>query len=220
MEEIKNTMVELNTETQEVNTEREEVSEERVVKLTKPYVFEGKEYEEIDLSGLEKLTIRDAIDTQLELFGVEVAASVLCETTTAFARTMAAKATGLPIEFFKLMPRGASRKVAGVVRNYMNVEAATENHVMQLEEPYHFKGQTYTEVDLNGIADLNSMNESEAENRLARAGFMVTETSFNYLFACILASMATGLPEEFFTGLPLREVLKLKNAVNDSGFFE
>ena len=74
-------------------------------------------------------------------------------------------------------------------------------------------------MDLNGIADLNSMNESEAENRLARAGFMVTETSFNYLFACILASMATGLPEEFFTGLPLREVLKLKNAVNDSGFF-
>ena len=220
MEEIKNAMVEVNTETQEVNTEKEEVSEERVVKLTKPYVFEGKEYEEIDLSGLEKLTIRDAIDTQLELFGVEVAASVLCETTTAFARTMAAKATGLPIEFFKLMPRGASRKVAGVVRNYMNVDAATENHVMQLEEPYHFKGQTYTEVDLNGIADLNSMNESEAENRLARAGFMVTETSFNYLFACILASMATGLPEELFTGLPLREVLKLKNAVNDSGFFE
>ena len=220
MEEIKNAMVEVNTETQEVNTEKEEVSEERVVKLTKPYVFEGKEYEEIDLSGLEKLTIRDAIDTQLELFGVEVAASVLCETTTAFARTMAAKATGLPIEFFKLMPRGASRKVAGVVRNYMNVDAATENHVMQLEEPYHFKGQTYTEVDLNGIADLNSMNESEAENRMAREGFMVMETSFNYLFACVLASMATGLPEEFFTGLPLREVLKLKNAVNDSGFFE
>ena len=79
MEEIKNAMVEVNTETQEVNTEKEEVSEERVVKLTKPYVFEGKEYEEIDLSGLEKLTIRDAIDTQLELFGVEVAASVLCE---------------------------------------------------------------------------------------------------------------------------------------------
>ena len=47
MEEIKNTMVEVNTETQEVNTEREEVSEERVVKLTKPYVFEGKEYEEL-----------------------------------------------------------------------------------------------------------------------------------------------------------------------------
>ena len=32
MEEIKNAMVEVNTETQEVNTEREEASEERVVK--------------------------------------------------------------------------------------------------------------------------------------------------------------------------------------------
>ncbi len=68
------------------------------------------------------------------------------------------------------------------------------------------------------MADLNTLNESEAENRMAREGFVVTETSFNYLFACILASMATGLPEEFFTGLPLREVLKLKNAVNDADF--
>ena len=223
MNEEKNMMAEANEETAQTT------QSERVIDLGKPYKFEGTEYTSIDLSGLDKLTVKDAIDAQRQLFNErEVAAAMLCETTTAFARAIAAKAAELPIEFFKLlpieffklMPRGASRKVAGVVRNYMNVEAATENHVMQLEEPYHFKGQTYTEVDLNGIADLNSMNESEAENRLARAGFMVTETSFNYLFACILASMATGLPEEFFTGLPLREVLKLKNAVNDSGFFE
>ena len=200
MSEEKNMMAEANEETAQIT------QNERVIDLGKPYKFEGTEYTSIDLSGLDKLTVKDAIDAQRQLFNEREVA--------------AAKAAELPIEFFKLMPRGASRKVAGVVRNYMNVDAATENHVMQLEEPYHFKGQTYTEVDLNGIADLNSMNESEAENRLARAGFMVTETSFNYLFACILASMATGLPEEFFTGLPLREVLKLKNAVNDSGFFE
>ena len=205
MNEEKNMMAEANEETAQTT------QNERVIDLGKPYKFEGTEYTSIDLSGLDKLTVKDAIDAQGQLFN---------EREVAFARAIAAKAAELPIEFFKLMPRGASRKVAGVVRNYMNADAATENHVMQLEEPYHFKGQTYTEVDLNGIADLNSMNESEAENRLARAGFMVTETSFNYLFACILASMATGLPEEFFTGLPLREVLKLKNAVNDSGFFE
>ena len=206
MSEEKNMMAEANEETAQTT------QSERVIDLGKPYKFEGTEYTSIDLSGLDKLTVKDAIDAQRQLFNEREVA--------AFARAIAAKAAELPIEFFKLMPRGASRRVAGVVRNYMNVDAATKNHVMQLEEPYHFKGQTYTEVDLNGIADLNSMNESEAENRLARAGFMVTETSFNYLFACILASMATGLPEEFFTGLPLREVLKLKNAVNDSGFFE
>lgn len=204
----------------EINEEAAQ-EENRVIELGKPYKFEDKEYTSIDLTGLDKLTVQDAINAQRQLFNErEVAAAMLCETTTAFARALAAKATELPIELFKLMPRGASRKVAAAVRGYMNVDGATENHVMQLAKPYFFKGKTYTEIDLNGIADLNSMNESEAENRLARAGFVVTETSFNYLFACILASMATGLPEEFFTGLPLYETLKLKNAVNDSGFFE
>lgn len=195
--------------------------ESQMIDLGKPYKFEGKEYTEIDLSGLDKLTVKDAIDIQRQLFNErEVAAAMLTETTTAFARAVAAKATELPIEFFKLMPRGASRRVLGSVRGYMNVDAATENHVMRLVKPVHFKGNTYTEIDLNGIADLNSMNESEAENRMARAGFVVTETSYNFLYPCILASMATGLPEEFFTGLPLYETLKLKNAVNDSSFFE
>lgn len=195
--------------------------ESRVIALTKPYKFEGQEYTTIDLTGLDKLTVKDAIDSQRQLFNErEMAAAMLCETTTAFARAIAARAAELPIEFFKLLPLGGNRKVVAAVREYMNVDDATENGVMRLERPYSFQGQTYTEVDLSGVAELNSMNASEAENRLARAGFMVTETSFNYLFACILASMATGLPEEFFTGLPLCETLKLKNAVNESGFFE
>ena len=42
---------------------------ENIVELAKPYVFEGKEYGEIDLTGLEKLTVQDAIDVQRQLFG-------------------------------------------------------------------------------------------------------------------------------------------------------
>lgn len=216
MSDEKNIQAETNEEAVQAAQE-----ESRVIDLGKPYKFEGTEYTEIDLTGLDKLTVKDAIDIQRQLFNErEVAAAMLTETTTAFARAIAAKATELPIEFFKLMPRGASRRVLGEVRGYMNVPADTENHVMRLVKPVHFKGKSYSEVDLNGIADLNSMNESEAENRMARAGFVVTETSYNFLYPCILASMATGLPEEFFTGLPLYETLKLKNAVNDSGFFE
>ena len=49
---------------------------------------------------------------------------------------------------------------------------------------------------------------------------MVTENGTNYLYACVIASMATGIPEDFFTGLPMCELLKLKNAVNDADFFE
>lgn len=199
---------------------KDATTETNVVKFGKPYNFEGTEYTEIDLAGLDKLTINDAVKAQLQLLGEqEVATAILCETTTAFARVIACKATGLPIEFFKLMPRGAARAVRQAVQTHINVSAA-ENHVITFEKPYIYKGQTYTSVDLYGIADLNSMNDSAAENRIAREGFPITENSTNYLFACAIASMATGLDEEFFTGLPLCEVLKLKNAVSDSSFFE
>ena len=42
---------------------------ENIVELARPYGFEGKEYGEIDLTGLEKLTVQDAIDVQRQLFG-------------------------------------------------------------------------------------------------------------------------------------------------------
>ena len=83
---------EIKTGNQEENARKEgqETVERITVKLEKPYVFENTEYQEIDLTGLGKLTIQDAIDAQRQLFGEqEVAAAVLCETTTAFARTMA-----------------------------------------------------------------------------------------------------------------------------------
>ena len=209
----------INTEGVENITEQQ-IRQKIAVVLEKPYVFEGKEYAEIDLTNLDKLTIKDAIDAQRQLFGEqEIAAAVLCETTTAFARVIAAKATEQPIEFFKMMPRGISRRVASAVRGYLNVDSTTENHVMHLVKPCFFKGKQYQAIDLNGIADLNSLQESEAENRLAREGFVVTENATNYLYSCAIASMATGIPEEFFTGLPLYELLKLKNAVNDQDFF-
>ena len=202
------------------NITEQQTRQKIVVALGKPYVFEGKEYPEIDLTDMDKLTIQDAIDAQRQLFGEqEVAAAMLCETTTAFARIIAAKATEQPIEFFKLMPRGAMKRIVAAVRGYLNVDSTTENHVMNLVKPCFYKGKQYQAIDLNGIADLNSLQESEAENRLAREGFVVTENTTNYLYACVIASMATGIPEEFFTGLPLYELLKLKNAVNDQDFF-
>lgn len=193
-----------------------------VVAFKRPYTFERKEYSEVDLSGLDRLTVKDAIEVQRQLFGQqEVAASLLTETTTAFAQALAVKASGKPVEFFKLMKKPFYRPVFRYVHEYvMSVEKGVENHVMQLEKPCFFEGREYREIDLNGVADLNSMQESAAENRMAREGFVVTETSFNYLYACIVASMATGLPEEFFTGLPICEAVKLKNAVNDGDFFE
>ena len=51
---------------------------ENIVELARPYGFEGKEYGEIDLTGLEKLTVQDAIDVQRQLFGEGEAAARCC----------------------------------------------------------------------------------------------------------------------------------------------
>ena len=190
---------------------------ENVLKLNRPVRFEGIEYAEIDLSGLARLTIADAVDAQRRC-QEDLAAATVCATTTVFAREIAVKATGMPVEFFKLMPRGASRQVVRAVQAHMNTVNGTENHVMKLEKPYYFDGE-HTEIDLNGLASLTAMNESEAENLIAREGFVILETSANYLYICCLAGMATGKPVKFFTGLPLCELIKLKNAVNDADFF-
>ena len=192
-----------------------------IIKLKKPYAFEGTEHTEIDLSGIENLKISDAIDAQNECFSErEVAASILPETSTAFTRKLAAKATKFPIEFFKLAPLPVSKKVSQFVTGYLNVAADSEDHTMKFEKPYIFDGKTYKEVDLSGIASLTCMDESAAENRMASEGIVSADTSTNYFYACIIASTATGLPEEFFTNLPLIELLKLKVKVNSPSFFE
>lgn len=216
-----------NKEVMETAAETEEARQDasagraRIVELGKPFNFEGSEYTEIDLGGLDSLTIRDAVDAQKALFGQqEIASTLVCETTTSFATAIAAKASGLPIEFFKLMPRGAGMRVRRAVQNYINNKNKGEGAVLRLEKPYAFRGEMYEELDLSAIADLSTMAESAAENEMAREGIVITENSFNYLYACIIAAMATKKPKEFFTGLPLRELLKVKEAVNNADFFE
>ena len=204
-----------------MKTTETENKEKNVITLNKPYKFEGTEYTEIDLSGLDKLTIKDAIDIQAQLIAKrEVAATVLTETSTAFARMVIAKATGYPIEFFEVMPRSQSKQVQQAVMMYLNIDTQTENHVMTFDKPYSFEGKSYKDIDLSKIGDLTSLNESEAENRMVREGIISPDNTTNYFYSCILASMATGQPEEFFTGLPFKEILKLKLAVNDPSFFE
>ena len=59
------------------------------------YKRQGKEYDSLELSGMEKMTVQDLIDTQKSI-GNETAAMYAMEMTTSFAQEMAVKATGKP----------------------------------------------------------------------------------------------------------------------------
>lgn len=201
---------------------------DNIVKFDKPYKFEGKEYDSLDLSGMEKMTVQDLIDIQKNI-GNELAAMSVMEMTTSFAQEMAVKATGKPVEFFKLMPRGKIKKVqAAVVKGMDNSENADEvkkqleSHTLKFAAPYTYegsekaelKGKAFDSIDLSGVGELNTMSESMAENRMAAGGFTPVNTHRNYLYCCIIASMGTGYPVDFFAGLPLCEAVKLRDAVN------
>ena len=202
---------------------------ENIVKFDKPYKFEGKEYDSLDLSSMAKMTVQDLIDVQKSIGNEMVAMSVM-EMSTAFAQEMAVKATGKPVEFFKLMPRGKIKKVqAAIIKSMDNSEKTDEikkqleSHALKFAAPYTYegsekaelKGQTFDGVDLSGVGELNTMSESTAENRMVAGGFALVNTHRNYLYCC----MGTGYPVDFFAGLPLSEAVKLRDAVN-ADFFE
>ena len=80
---------------------------EAVIRLSQKYIFEDKEYEEIDLSGLEDMTANDMIAANkvLEKSG---SFSFLPEMSLEYACIISARATKMPVEFFKsLHPRDA-----------------------------------------------------------------------------------------------------------------
>ena len=147
-----------------------------IVKFAKPYSFEGTEYTEVDLSGMDKLTIQDMIDIQKSLAN-ELASLAALEATTSFAQEMATNASGKPVEFFKLMPRAKIKQVQTAI--LLSLTATTKSdpakHIVKFDAPYTYngeekadiKGKTFESVDLSGVGELNTMSESMAENRLA-----------------------------------------------------
>ena len=96
-----------------------------IVKFAKPYSFEGTEYTEVDLSGMDKLTIQDMIDIQKSLAN-ELASLAALEATTSFAQEMATKASGKPVEFFKLMPRAKIKQVQTAILLSLNAKTKSD----------------------------------------------------------------------------------------------
>lgn len=88
---------------------------EMIVKLSKPYCFDETTYTEIDLSGLENLTGADLCAAQRNLSSAG-SSSVVPETDYIYTLFLAARAAGLPIEFFQ----GLSAPDAVFVKNMVS----------------------------------------------------------------------------------------------------
>lgn len=95
--------------TEIIDTDGNVLENDFIIVFRKPYTFEGQEYKQIDLSGLDDLSAADMIAANkvMERSG---STSFLPEMSLQYACIIAAKATKQPVEFFNgLHPKEAIR---------------------------------------------------------------------------------------------------------------
>jgi hypothetical protein len=92
------------------------------LKFAKPYVFEGKTYDGIDIAPLAEITANDMVivgrivTKQLTVLGVT---NPLLEMSLDYAIYMTARKCGLPVEFFKNLPGAEAMKLKNAVSNFI-----------------------------------------------------------------------------------------------------
>ena len=104
--------------------EMQEVIEDGFLRVTlrKPVSFEGKQYEKIDLSGMEEITAADMIAVN-RMLNRKGNVDFLQEMTLEYALNLAARATGMPIEFFENLPPYAAMQVKSRVTGFLYGQA-------------------------------------------------------------------------------------------------
>lgn len=110
---------EVDTTPETAADEDEEDEDSLVIKFKKPYKFEGKEYTEIDLSGLEDLSASDMIAVNKIMNRSNPGIDVMPEVSLEYACNLAAKATKQPIEFFTNLPPKQAMKVKNRVMGFL-----------------------------------------------------------------------------------------------------
>ncbi len=102
-----------------IEPEKEVMQEDSyLVVFKKPFIFEGDTYASIDLSGLESLSAADmiAVNKTMERSGT---VNVLPEMSLEYACLISARATGMPVEFFKALPPKEALKIKNRVTNFL-----------------------------------------------------------------------------------------------------
>jgi hypothetical protein len=91
---------------------------EYLVVFKKPYSFEGKEYKEVDLSGIEHLTTEDLTSAD-KIYTTQGNASAMSELTVGYACILAAQATSQPLEFFQGLPANEGIKIKNILMGFL-----------------------------------------------------------------------------------------------------
>jgi len=97
-------------------------------------------------------------------------------------------------------------------------QAEQSAFIIKFAKPYTFESKSYTEIDLSGMENLAATDLFTASKIFATEGYISSKPETDPKFCCMIATLATGLPKEFFNRLPIKEANKVKEMVFD--FFQ
>ena len=95
-----------------------EVEDIWTIQLKKPIKFEGKNYDKIDLAGMQDITAGDMIEINRRMTR-SGCIDINPELTLEYAVNMANIVTGRPLEFFDKLPGPEAIKLKGRVTNFL-----------------------------------------------------------------------------------------------------
>ena len=87
--------------------------------------------------------------------------------------------------------------------------------LLKFTKPYLFEGETYEEIDLSALENLNAADMIEIQKTMTKQKAFEAVPEISLQYACIAASRMTGKPIEYFTMLPAKYAMKLKNIVSN-----
>lgn len=89
------------------------------IKLSKPIIFEGKEYTELTLD-LDGITGRDLLKVEAEARIIAgSAAALVAELSKSYHAVVAAKAAGVPVDLILALPAKDFTKITVAVQNFL-----------------------------------------------------------------------------------------------------
>lgn len=97
-----------------------EDSVDLIVKFRRPYQFEGQEYTQVDLSGLEDVSAGALQNVGRALLKKRPGLNPsTIEMTMDYANMLAARVTSLPVEFFERLPGKEGMKIKTTVVGFL-----------------------------------------------------------------------------------------------------
>ena len=92
-------------------------------------------------------------------------------------------------------------------------ETAEDKYLVKLRKEYDFEGRKIKEIDLSGLEDLTGENMIAAEKYLASSGVVAATAEMSIAYCFYIASVASGIPLEFFKRLSPKDAVKVKTKV-------